>query len=196
MRSVRELLMPPDIRGHMRLPLDQVKEANWIAAYLTKHRKNPKWGQKKENTPRDNKIGMLAEFAQRHAYGMPPWTRHTYPPVGERHMGDVGDNCEVRGHDVPTGVLYLHDEDAVIHAKRDFALIIYHMDYKDGDLFRPAGWIPMRIACKDWTVYDYHKDPRRKCWQIFQNQLLFADCLTITENGRAYMLRLNRFVAP
>lgn len=193
--------MPADIRGDMTLPRDLVQEAVFIADEIQVARAasggHGKWGQEDKDRNRHGRLGVVSEFCLRWAYGMPAWDRSTYPPVEDRKLPDVGDNLEVRATDTIGGRLFLHEEhdDVEPNLSRNYALI----EYKRRGVFRVAGWIPMAIAVDQWHDYQHWQDgkrmPERDCKGIWQDQLLFPDCLDIPDGERAYMFKLARLRA-
>lgn len=194
-----ELLFPPDIRGNMTLPRELVQEALYISDQMTEFHgsRKPKWGQSLEASVKDRRMGTVSEFCMRWAYGMPPLDRSTYVDYRNRHDADVGDNVEVRATDHIRGRLFLHEEHDDVEPKlsRNYALIVY----KGKGVFRVAGWMPMRVAVDHWHDYKHWQDgkrvPERDCKGIWQDQLLFPDCLAIPDGKRAYMFKLGRLEA-
>lgn len=196
-----EPLMPADIRGDMKLPRELVQEAVFIADGIQVARaasgRHGKWGQEDERRQRDGRMGVVTEFCLRWAYGMPVLDRSTYPPVEDRKLADVGDNLEVRATDHVKGRLFLHEDhdDVEPNLSRNYALIVY----KGQGVFRVAGWIPMKVAVDHWHDYKHWKNgvrcPERDCKGIWQDQLLFPDCLDIPDGERAYIFKLARLGA-
>ena len=195
---MRELVLPPDIRGNMELPREFVQEALFISDEIQVARQSSgrhgKWGQKDHTRKWDGRMGVVSEFCLRWAYGMPMWDRSTYPRVEDRKLADVGDNVEVRATDTIGGRLFLHEEhdDVEPNLSRNYVLI----EYRGKGVFRVAGWMPMRIAVDQWHDYEHWENgercPERDCKGVWQDQLLFADCLDIPEGERLYMLKLMR----
>jgi len=184
----------------MTLPRELVQEALFIADGIQVARAasggHGKWGQQDKDRKRDGRLGVVSEFCLRWAYGMPAWDRSTYPHVRDRKLADVGDNVEVRSTEHIKGRLFLHEEEAVEPTlSRNYALIVY----KGKGVFRVAGWMPMRVAVDHWHDYEHWQNgkrmPERDCKGIWQDQLLFPDCMAIPEGERAYMFKLARLEA-
>jgi len=197
MKGGPEPLLPPDIRGNMELPRELVQEALYISDTMTEFHGNRKgkWGQPIGESKKHRQMGTVAEFCLRWAFGMPPLDRTTYVEYKNRHLADVGDNCEVRATDYLDGRLPLHEEDAVEpKLSRNYALIVW----KGQGVFRVAGWLPMTKCVTTWHDYENWEKgkrcPERDCKMVHQGELLFSDCLEIPEGNRVYVLKLGRIL--
>ncbi len=179
----------------IELPKEQIVEALAIADYLTTHRKKGTFGQKKENAPKDNRTGIMAEFGARMAWRMEPWDRTTYPPFGARKMGDVGD-AEIRGATWSTSPLNLQpgEDDVGASLERNFLLLIVSPEDQNYRMMI-VGWRPMREVVTLWRDHSVEESygHQRVTYKVLDQEHLYDPAaLVITEKGIPYGLVAKR----
>lgn len=166
----------------MNLPDYALHDALKIADRLDKNRPNKKWGQTTTRSEVDNRVGTVAEFAIRWAFGMPAWNQETYPGYDKREDADVGDNVEVRSTKYKSGRLLVRQkhDDVTPRINRDYCLVVVNEDWT----FRIPGWLPMREIIPIWHTFRTHGRPDAKA--VHQNQLKPLSQLIILDGDAQY----------